>query len=177
MPKLRSTHIAKIVRCSIGIFITFASFSFLPIAVANDLDYDCNPRGWIQKLGAWWDPVEFWSAQPAAIQKEVGNRVKAYEIYLVQRQADAELAIHERERARIEQANLREQLGILGVQPKSISPDVQRRLDQTAAKVDEAVKATYVHIDQAQKKMAESAIQWGEKCIAFSREQLAKTRR
>lgn len=167
----------KIVRLGINAFIVFVSISFLSMAAATDLDQDCNPRGWVQRFGAWWDPVGFWSAQPAAIQKEVESRVKAYQIYLVQRQADAALAANEREKARIEQAALEEQLRIRDVHTKPISPETQRKLDQTLAKADETIKATYARLDEAQKQGVVSAIQWGEKCVAFSREQLAKARR
>lgn len=75
---VRYVRIMKIVRLGIGVFIAFASISFLSMAAATDLDQDYNPRGWIQKFGAWWDPIGFWSAQPAAIQKEVERRVKTY---------------------------------------------------------------------------------------------------
>ena len=127
----------KIVRRGIGTFIAFGSINLLSMAAANDLDQDCNPRGWVQRFGAWWDPVGFWSAQPAAIQKEVESRVKAYQVYLVRRQADAALAANEREKARIEQAALEEQLRILGVQTRSIPSEIQRKLDQTLAKTDD----------------------------------------
>ena len=167
----------KIVRLGIGTFIAFASISFLSVAAATDLDQDCNPQGWVERFEAWWDPVGFWSAQPVAIQKEVGSRIKAYQVYLVQRQADAALAENEREKARIEQAALEEQLRILEVQTKPISPETQRKLDQTLAKADETITATYARLDEAQRQRVASAIQWGEKCVAFSREQLAKERR
>lgn len=147
------------------------------MAAATDLDQDCNPRGWAQRFGAWWDPIGFWSAQPAAIQKEVERRVKVYQVYLVQRQADAALAVSEREKARIEQAALEEQLRILEVRTKPISPEIQRKLDQTLARADETIKETYARLDEAQRQGVASAMQWGEKCVEFSREQIAKARR
>lgn len=167
----------KIVRRCIGTFIAFASIGFFSMAAASDLDQDCNPRGWVQKLGAWWDPAGFWSAQPTAIQKEVESRVKGYQVYLVQRQADAALAANEREKARIEQAALEEQLRILGVQTRPIPPETQRNLNQTLATADKTIRETYVRLDEAQRQGVASAIQWGEKCVAFSKEQLTKARR
>jgi hypothetical protein len=166
-----------LIRCGISTFIVFASISFLPMAAADDLGQDCNPRGWVQMLRAWWDPVGFWSAQPAAIQKEVESSVKAYQLYLVQRQADVALAANEREKARIERATLEEQLRILGAQVKPVPPETQQALDQAYAKTDEAVRATYASIDEVQRQMAERAIRWGEKCMTLSREHLARARR
>jgi hypothetical protein len=173
---VRLARIIKIVSPGIGIFVASASISFLSTAAATDLDQDCNPRGWVQRFEAWWDPVGFWSAQPAAIRIEVGSRVKAYQVYLVQRQADFALAENEREKARIEQAALAEQLRILGLQIKSISPATQQKLDQALAKAEETLQATYARLDEVQRQAAASAIQWGEKCVVFSREQLAKER-
>ena len=130
----------KIVRHCIGAFIVLASTSSLSMVVANDLDQDCKPRGWVQKIGAWWDPIGFWSDQPTAIQKEVESRVKAYQVYLVQRQANAALAVNEREKARIEQAAHEEQIRILGVQTRPIPSETQRKLDQTLVKADETIR-------------------------------------
>jgi hypothetical protein len=159
------------------ILIGLASFSFLSVAFGSDLDQDCNPRGWIQKYSAWWNPVGFWSAQPSAIQQEVESRIKGYQVYLVQRQANVAIAATEREKARIEQAALEEQVRILGVKPKQISPEISQQLDQVLAKADETIEASRVRLDEAQRQGVADAIRWGEKCVAFSREQLAKARR
>ena len=85
-------------------------------------------------------------------------------------------AATEREKARIEQAALEEQLRILGVKPKQISPEMSQQLDQVIAKADETIEATRVRIDEAQRRGVADAIRWGEKCVAFSREQVAKAR-
>lgn len=167
-------YIMKVVNLGIGTFTVFASISFLPIAAAVDIDQDCNPRGWVQRFEAWWNPVSFWSAQPAALQIEVQGRIKAYQVYLVRRQADAALAENEREKARIEQAALAEQLRILGVQTQTISPETQQKLDETLAKANETINATYARLDEVQRQAAVSAIQWAQKCMEFSRAQLAK---
>ena len=158
------------------ILIGLASFSFLSVAFGSDLDQDCNPRGWVQRFSAWWNPVAFWSTKPSAIQQEVESRIKVYQLYLVQRQADAAIAATERQKARIEQAALEEQLRILSINPKPISPEISQQLDQALAKADETIEATRVRLDEAQRQGALNAIHWGEKCMAFSREQLAKAR-
>lgn len=152
------------------ILIVVASFSLISVAAGSDLDQDCKPRGWVQMFSAWWNPVGFWSAQPSAIQQEVESHVKTYQVYLVQRQANITIATIEREKARIEQATLEEQLQILGVKSKPISPEVSRKLDQVLAKADESIETTRAYL-------AANAIRWGERCMAFSREQLAKATR
>ena len=157
--------------------IGLASFSLLSVAAGSDLGQDCNPRGWVKRFNAWWNPVEFWSAQPSAIQQEVESRVKGYQVYLVQRQANVAIAATEREKARIEQTALEEQLRILGVKAKPISPEISQKLDQVLAKADETIKTTQARLDEAQRQGVANAIRWGEKCVAFSREQLAKARR
>lgn len=157
--------------------IGLASLSFLSVAAGSDLDQDCNPRGWVQRFSAWWDPVEYWSAQPSAIQQEVESRVKGYQVYLVRRQANVAIAATEREKARIEQAALEEQLRILGVKSKPISPGISQTLDQVLAKADETIKTTQARLDEAQRQGVANVIRWGEICEAFSREQLAKARR
>ena len=159
------------------ILIGLASFSFLSVAFGSDLDPDCNPRGWVQKFSAWWNPVGFWSAQPSAIQQDVETRIKGYQFYLVQRQANIAIAETEREKARIEQATLEEQHRILGVKPKQISPEISQQFDQALARADETIEATRVRLDEAQRQGVAVAIRWGEKCVAFSREQLAEARR
>lgn len=166
----------KIVRRRLIILIGLASLSFSSVAYGSDLDQDCNPRGWVQKFSAWWNPVGFWSAQPSAIQQEAESRIKGYQVYLVQRQANVAIAATEREKARIEQAALEEQLRILGVKPKQISPEMSQQLDQVIAKADETIEATRVRLDEAQRRGVADAIRWGEKCVAFSREQLVKVR-
>jgi hypothetical protein len=158
------------------ILIGLASFSFSSVAFGSDLDQDCNPRGWVQGFSAWWNPVGFWSAQPSAIQQEVASRIKGYQVYLVQRQANVAIVATEREKARIEQAALEEQLRIMGVKPKQISPELSQQLDQVLAKADETIEATRVRLDEAQRQGVADAIRWGEKCVAFSREQLAQVR-
>jgi len=147
------------------------------MAFASDLDQHCNPRGWIQRFSAWWDPVSFWSAQPSAIQQEVETRIQAYQIYLVQRHADAAIAATERKKTRIEQATLEEQLRILGIKPKQVSPEVSERLDQVVANAEATLEATRVRLDEAQRQGVADTIRWGEKCVAFSQEQLANVRR
>jgi hypothetical protein len=121
--------------------------------------------------------VEYWSAQPSAIQQEVESRVKGYQVYLVQRQANVAIAATEREKARIEQAALEEQLRILRVKSTPISPGISQKLDQVLAKADETIKTTQARSDEAQRQGVASVIRWGEICVAFSREQLAKARR
>lgn len=147
------------------------------MAFGSDLDQHCNPRGWVQGFSAWWNPVEFWSAQPSAIQQEVESRIKAYQIHLVQRQANVAIAATERRKTLIEQAAHEEQLRILGVKPKQISPEMSQQLDQVLAKADETIEAVHVRLDEAQRQGVVDAIRWGETCVAISREQLAKARR
>lgn len=159
------------------LLIGLATFSFSSVAFGSDLDQHCNPRGWVQRFSAWWNPVEFWSAQPSTIQQEVESRIKAYQVHLVQRQANVAIATTEREKTRIEQAALEEQLRILGVKPKQISPEMSQQLDQVLAKADETIEATHVRLDEAHGQGVADAIRWGEKCVAISREQLAKARR
>lgn len=95
----------------------------------------------------------------------------------MQRQADTALAASEREKARIEQAALEEQLRILEVRTKPISPEIQRKLDQALARADETIREKSARLDEAQRQGVVSAMQWGEKCVEFSREQIAKARR
>lgn len=146
------------------------------VVFGSDLDKDCNPQGWASRLSAWWDPVMFWSAQPSAIQQEVESRIKGYQLYLVRRQADVAIVATERQKVRIEQAALEEQLRILGINPKPISPELSQQLDLALAKAKETIETTRVRLDEAQRQGALNAIRWGEKCTAFSREQLAKAR-
>jgi methionyl-tRNA synthetase len=120
--------------------------------------------------------MEFWSAQLSAIQEEVESRVKGYQVSLVQRQANVAIAATEREKARIEQAALEEQLRILGMKSKPISPEISQKLDQALAKAEETIKSTWARLDDAQRQGVENTILWGKKCMAFSREQLAKPR-
>jgi tRNA A37 N6-isopentenylltransferase MiaA len=155
------------------ILIALATFSFVSVAAGSDLDQDCNPHGWGKQFSAWWNPVEFWSAQPSAIQQEVESRVKGYQIFLVQRQANVAIAAIEREKARIEQGALEEQLRILGVKSQPNSPEISQML----AQANELVRAGQEHIDEAMRQGVENTIRWGERCMAFSREQLAKARR
>ena len=121
--------------------------------------------------------MEFWSAQPSAVQQEVESRVKGYQVYFVQRQADVAIAATEREKARIEQAALEEQLRILGVKSKPISPEISQKLDQALAKADETIETTQASLDESLRQGVANAIRWGEKCVAFSRGQLAKAGR
>ena len=155
------------------ILIGLATFSFVSVAAGSNLDQDCNPHDWGQRFSAWWNPVGFWSAQPSAIQQEVEIRVNEYQVYLVQRQADVAIAAIEREKARIEQAAFEEQLRILGVKSKPISPETS----QMHAKADKTIITAEAHIDEVLRQGVANTIRWGEKCAAFSREQLAKARR
>lgn len=159
------------------LLIGLASFTFSSVVFGSDLDQHCNPRGWVQRFSAWWNPVEFWSAQPSAIQQEVESRIKAYQVHLVQRQADVAIAATERKKTLIEQAALEEQLRILGVEPKQISPEMSQQLDQVLSKAQETTEAIRVRLDEAQRQGVADAIRWGDKCVDFSREQLAKSRR
>jgi hypothetical protein len=77
---------------------------------------------------------------------------------------------------RIEQAALEEQLRILGMKSKPISPEISQKLDQALAKAEETIKSTWARLDDAQRQGVENTILWGKKCMAFSREQLAKPR-
>lgn len=138
---------------------------------ASDLDQDCDPKGWIPKLRAWWDPNSFWSAQIPEIQKEVEQRIRAYQMYLIQRQADAALAANEREKAKIEQATLEAQLKILGVH-KPIPSDILEKLEQATAQADEAVAKAYAQTDIAFRRGIGSTMQWAEKCTAHAKQQL-----
>jgi hypothetical protein len=81
----------------------------------------------------------------------VETRIKGYQVYLVQRQANIAIAETEREKARIEQATLEEQLRILGVKPQQISPEISQQLDQALARADETIEATRVRLDEAQR--------------------------
>ena len=103
----------------------------------------------LKKGKAWWDPIGFWSIQSLAIQKEVESQVKAYQVYLVQRQADVALAANEREQARIEQAALEETLRVMGVQKKSISPEIQQKVGEALAKADEVLAEGHARLDMA----------------------------
>jgi len=160
------------------LLIGLISLSFSSVALGSDLDldHDCNPRSWVQQFSAWWDPAKFWSAQPSAIQQEVQSRIQAYQIYLVQRQANVAIAATDRQKALIEQAAFEEQLRILGRKPP-LSPEKSQQIDQVLAKADEQLEAARVHIDEVQRQGVENAIRWGEKCTAISQEQLAKSRR
>jgi hypothetical protein len=154
--------------------IGLAGFYFGSVAIASDLDQHCNPQGWIQKFSAWWDPVRFWSSQPSAIQQEVETRFRAYQVYLVQRERDEALAVHERRKKLVEQGALEEQRKILGIKPKEVSPEALERLEQVLANADKTLEETRVRLDEAQQQGVANTIRWGEQCVAFSREQLAK---
>jgi hypothetical protein len=106
----------------------------------------------------------------------VESRIKGYQVYLVQRQADVATAATEREKTRIERAAFEEQLRILGVKPKQISPEISQQLSRVLAKADETIETTRLRLDDAQRQGIEGVIRWGDKCVAFSREQLAKAR-
>lgn len=159
------------------LLVSLVTFGYLPTAAASNLDQDCNPRGWTQQFSAWWDPVHFWSAQPSSIQKEVERRVKAYQIYLVQRQADVAIAETERRKALIEKTALEEALQILGTNPKVISAERSQRLDQILTKAHEHIEAIQNRLEDANRKGVLQAIAWGNKCIAISQEQLDKAGR
>ena len=60
---------------------------------------------------------------------------------------------------------------------KQISPEMSQQLDQVLAKSDETIEAIHVRIDEAQRQGGADAIRWAEKCVAISREQLARARR
>ncbi len=147
------------------------------MAAASDLDEDCNPRGWTQRIRAWWNPVLFWSAQPSSIHKDVEMRIKAYQIYLIQRQADVAIAATERKKALIEQTALEETLQILGKDPIRIPAETTQMLNKTLTKAHEDLEAIQDQLDEANRRGAVHAIGWGNKCIAFSQAQLDKAGR
>lgn len=166
----------RIALCSMVILVSLASFSCSSVTADSDLDQDCNPRGWIQKFSAWWNPVRFWSAQPSAIQQEVERSIKQYQVYLAWREANVAIAENERKKARIEQAAHEETRRILGIKPKPISPELSQEVDQALAKAHESIKIGQARLDESQRQGVENTIHWGDKCVAFSQEQLAKVR-
>ncbi|MDH5667734.1 MAG: hypothetical protein OEY86_06975 [Nitrospira sp.] len=164
-------------RGKITVLTLCVSLVWASIATAIDIDHNCNPRGWVNQLKAWWDPITFWSARPAAIEDELKRDIKAYQVYLVQRQADEAIAIVERRKRGIEQAALEETLRIMEVQPKPLSPEARRKSDESLERVEEVLAENHAFVDTVRRQMLERAINWSERCTTFSHEQLSKLRR
>lgn len=140
-------------RSKITVLTLFVGLTWASIATAIDIDHNCNPRGWVNQLKAWWDPIVFWSAQPAAIEDEVERDIKAYQVYLVQRQADEAIAVVERRKRNIEQAALEETLRIMEVQRKPISPEARRKLDESLEKVEKVLEENHAFVDTVRRQM------------------------
>lgn len=164
-------------RCKITVLTLFVGLMWASIATAIDIDHNCNPRGWGNQLKAWWDPITFWSAQPATIEDEVKRAIKAHQVYLVQNQADEAIAVVEQRKRGIEQAALEETLRIMEVQQKPISPEARRKLDESLEKVEKALSESHAFVDTVRRQMLERTINWSERCTTFSHEQLSKLRR
>lgn len=164
-------------RGKIIVLALFVSLTWASIATAIDIDHNCNPRGWVNQLKAWWDPIAFWSAQAIAVEDKLERDIKAYQIYAVQRQADEATAIVEQRKRSIEQTTLEETLRIMEVQPKPISPEAHQKLDESRERVKKVLEESHAFVDTVRKQMLERAINWSERCATFSHEQLSKLRR
>lgn len=157
----------------IGVFVLSSGLS--QVSEARDLDHDCFPQGWENRFRAWRDPAKFWRAQPSLIQAEVVAAIRAYQLHIAEQRYEDAIAPLEAAKRELKRKANQEFLVILGKTPEmKEEAEAEELRNQLAIQDQEIERSVRAAENQAQKDMLASSLSWGEKCTAYSQNELKK---